>query len=163
MGRFCAILMNRFDQRSYIFDRCVRKDAMSEIEDVTRSTSNAIKNSLNLLLNQIPRSQQNNRIEVSLYRHVIANTGPSLPDIHAPIHPNHISSCVFHEFQKGRVGSGEMNERNALIDTVDHPLRIRKHIFLIVSWTQTTYPRIEELNGLRTSANLCVKAADQYL
>src|SRR4030042_2845763 len=154
--------MNRVNQRSYIFDRRVGQNSMSEIEDVTRSTSNAIKNSLNLLLNQIPRSQQNNRIEVSLYRHVTPNTGPSLPDIHAPIHPNHISSCVFHEFQKGRVGSGEMNERNALIDTVDHPLRIRKHIFLIVSWTQTTYPRIEELHGLWNRRQTCWQQTDNH-
>ena len=39
-------------QRGYIFDRCVWKDAVTEIEDMTGPTSNLIKNSLHLFLNQ---------------------------------------------------------------------------------------------------------------
>jgi hypothetical protein len=45
--------MNDVNQRSYIFDRCIGKDSMAKVEDMTRPTFNAIKDPFDFLFNQI--------------------------------------------------------------------------------------------------------------
>jgi hypothetical protein len=45
--------MYHFHQGGHMIGRRVWKDSMAEVEDVAGPTSNTIKNSLNLLLDQI--------------------------------------------------------------------------------------------------------------
>ena len=83
-----------------MIDRCIGKDAMAEVEDMARPTPCLIKNPLHFLLDQIRFTEEDNGIEISLNGNIITNAGPSLTDIHPPIHADNIPSCPLHEIQK---------------------------------------------------------------
>jgi hypothetical protein len=81
-------------------NRSIGKDAMAEVKDVTGPTLCAIENPFDLSLNEMDRTKENHRIEISLNGDIVPKTCPGLTNIHSPIHPYHISPCALHEFQE---------------------------------------------------------------
>ena len=70
--------MNCFYQSDHILNRGIRKDTVTEVENMSGSTLCAVKNPFDLFLDEIDGAEENNRIEVSLNGHIISQPCPRL-------------------------------------------------------------------------------------
>src|SRR5687768_16446019 len=75
-----------------VLDRRRRQDAVSEVEDVSRTPADERKNVVGLREHPVGRPEQERGVEISLDGAVMANAVPR--DIHrdTTVHPNHVTT-----------------------------------------------------------------------
>ena len=88
--------MDEIDERSHGILGRGRQDSVTEIEDMSRSSSDSIQDFSGLSHQHIPRSEQRDRIEIPLNARAITDAGPCDIDRRAPIHADHLSSGRAH-------------------------------------------------------------------
>lgn len=90
-----------------VFDRRFRKNAVSEIEDVSRSPFGSFENSFRLLAYEISIGEERDRIKIAHDRHS-SESPPRVAQINAPVESDNVPSCFTHQFKKGSCASSEM-------------------------------------------------------
>ena len=93
----------------HMLNRCVWKDAMTEVEDVTRSTPGFMQHSIYLDLEFAPRCQQCDRVEIALDRFAWAELLPIPTERHTPIHTDHIAARSYHFVDIGGRACAKVN------------------------------------------------------
>src|SRR5260221_3051476 len=97
---FCAgIFMHEFDQSFYVVQWRSGQDAMPQIEDMSRPSAHLIQDGLRARLEFGPGRKERYRVEVALDAYVAAKTIPGGIKVDAPVHANHITTCVTQEFK----------------------------------------------------------------
>ena len=98
-GTLAFVLMDEIDECSHGIFGGARQDSVAKIEDMSRTSSDLIKDLPSLSYKNIPRSQQRDRIEIPLNARAITDTGPCNIDRRAPIHTDHVTSGRAHQGQ----------------------------------------------------------------
>src|SRR5262245_3161232 len=80
-----AQLVNRVDQRAHMIDRCLRQDAVPEVEDVSWSAAGALQDGGGAAPDVGRRGEQCHRIEIALHAAVVADGLPGGVEVEAPV------------------------------------------------------------------------------
>ncbi len=88
--------MHELCEISYVVHRRVRKNAVPKIEDVPRSRVGEAKDVLGSLLKLVPRSEQQNGIEIALYGVIVPNRSPAFVERDAPVEADDFGASLRH-------------------------------------------------------------------
>ena len=91
--------MHRLNQGNCILHWRQLHDAVSQVENMPRTTADLIDNSFGPPANFGFIGQQHQRIEVALYRSLVADRSPGVVEPHAPIDANHLPAGLGHQRQ----------------------------------------------------------------
>src|SRR5258708_33372088 len=83
-------------ERLDLIERRAGKDAVAEIEDVSRAARGAPQNVVRRRQHPIGRAEQRHGIEVSLDRAVVADPVPGLVERRAPVHSDYVPPRGLH-------------------------------------------------------------------
>src|SRR5215475_4408201 len=70
-------LVNHLDQRPGVLDWRLRKDAVAQVEDVTRAAAGALEDVLYPLADIGGLGQEHDRVEIALHGDVVPDGGPA--------------------------------------------------------------------------------------
>src|SRR5207302_8383327 len=90
MGRHPG--MNSLDEQLEIGDGRVRKDTVSEVEDVARAPARAPQHVTCAIADEIGRTEQHRGVKVALDCAGVADSPPALLPPHPPIHPDQVAT-----------------------------------------------------------------------
>src|SRR5689334_8258467 len=107
-----AELVNGVDQCGDVVWIDVRRDPVSEVENVAAAAAVALQNSTHLRAHAIRSSVQRGGIEVALQRYTIAHAPPRCADIGGPVDAEGIGAARGHRLEPLAAVFGEQNYRD---------------------------------------------------
>src|SRR6187399_675228 len=95
LGQF----VHEIDDELHVVGRSFRKDAVAEIEDMTRSRARPREHLPYVMLEHIPRRQQQDRIEVALKRDLRPESCPGEIERSTPVNADHAAPGLALQFE----------------------------------------------------------------
>jgi hypothetical protein len=154
-----AQFVNRLDKHRHVRRIDVRRDAMPEIEHVTRGLSVGLEHRSHFRAHGRRRCRQYRGIEISLQGHAPAGLPPHRAQVHGPVQPDAIASR--RGDLRGPVPSAaaehDDRHRAAGVESRDDPLQILQGKFHIGAVGQHAAPAVEQHHYLRARRDLRVQ------
>src|ERR1035438_383634 len=126
-------LADEVDHGPHAVHRCLRQNAMAQIEDMARARPGALQNLMNSHFQLGQRREQNRWIQIALHSGAIADVHPSLVDVDAPIHAHHVATSGVQLAEEARRAGTEVNHRDAGgANAFDQSARIRRYVAHVV-------------------------------
>src|SRR5438309_8942782 len=131
---------------------------MAEVEDVARAPRGAQQHSARLTFDDLPGSQQNSGLEVTLDALVESDAAPCFVEREAPIHTDHVAAGGCHLLQQVRRTGAEVDGGNRIVndrdavrrwlyrDGADTARAVRLHVFQVLFPAQRPRPGVAELD-----------------
>src|SRR5215213_6243084 len=116
--------MDHLYQCNHILNRCLRENAVSEVENVTRTSTRLIHDSFRLCSNDILVCKQYDRIKIPHNRHVVTHMLPALVQPDTPVESDYIAACFAHQLEQRCCAGAKMNYRNAWNNISNHASRM---------------------------------------
>ena len=95
--RLISILMHDLYSCLDIPFRCVLQDAMTHVEDVAGATFGPTQDIMDTFFHFGDGSKQGNRVEITLYGSVVADSTPALIERDTPIQADHVAASLTHK------------------------------------------------------------------
>ena len=92
--------MHHIDYRLDVLNGSVLQDAMTQIEDMTRTTAGSAQDVVDSLLDFRNRREEQRGIKVALHGHIAPYNVPAIVKRDAPVEADHVSPGAFHQRKK---------------------------------------------------------------
>src|SRR5262245_34535508 len=125
------LLVDELDQVLDVVDRCLRDDAVTEVEDVTRLSVHLVEDRPRLSFDRRAIRTEHDRIEIALNR-LAAKRAPRRGERRTPIERDHVAASLVHLMHEVRVAGAEMDDRHTPLHAIDQSLRIRCDVLTVI-------------------------------
>src|SRR5437667_10109190 len=85
-------LVDGVDQRAHVIDRGLGQDAVAQVEDVPGATRRLVEDGGGARADLRDGCEQRRRVEVPLYRDVVAEARPRGVEVDAPVEADHVAA-----------------------------------------------------------------------
>src|SRR5580704_15358541 len=124
MAVHCRVFTDEFHCLLNIFDWSIRDDAVAEVEDVSGAPPGLIEDLVDSPADQLRRSEEGDRVQVTLYRAGVVEASPCPVKRGAPVETEHVGSSVVHRGEQARGVDAEVDHWDAHgLDIADQRLR----------------------------------------
>src|SRR6185437_4172615 len=122
------------------------QDAVAEVEDMAGAAGGLVENRADAPANLGEAGEQRDRIEVALHADAVAEAGPRLAKVDAPVQSDDVAAGLAHQLQQVAGHGAEMNYRHTRAQRRNDGRGMRQDVAAIIVGSEDADPTVEELH-----------------